>query len=157
VHPPGMHVTGTSPPPKRRKVTSNADHAMPAVSPLTEELVLGGAEPSSSRITNSNAEKVKSSVRTQSAQSGKSKRKASKHVALGDESAGRAETSRKKRKKINGISPGREPRPEHETSNSGDVNMPSDIQKKHLRKEKTVIPANPTGRCLASVVNIQTS
>ncbi|KAI0256093.1 hypothetical protein BJV78DRAFT_1278655 [Lactifluus subvellereus] len=167
---PGMHATGTSPPPKRRKMASNGNHVTLAASPPAEQSISDDVVSSLSRIAPPsavqastsgaiipplskstmphpapNAGKKKSSVRTETAKSGKPKRKAAKYVPSGDESAGPAETSRKKRKAMNGIPPRRESFPEHETPNLGDVNTPSDTRKKRLRKEKMAAPAIPTG------------
>ena len=161
---------GTSLPRKRRNVASGSDQVMRSASPLADKSVLDDAESSSSRIVPSavahrstsgamvppllrpatshpasNTKKVKSSVRTQIAQSGGKKRKAAKYVLSGDESTRPTETLRKKRK-INSIPSGGESIPEHERSNPRGVNMPSDTQKKHLRNERSIDSAIPTGR-----------
>jgi hypothetical protein len=142
-----VHATSTSPARKRRKVASNGDHVALAAPLPAEQSVSEDVEPSSTTSQPaSNVEKVKSSVRTQTAQLGKRKRNTTKYVLSGDESTGTAETLRSKRKEMNGISAGRGSPPEHETANPKDVSMPSDTQKKHPRKEKTMIPAIPAGR-----------
>lgn len=164
---PGMHVTGTSPPPKKRKTATNGDHIMLTASPpaeqtISDDVVSRIASPSAVQASTSGAisspllkstmphpasdtGKKKSSVRTEMAKSGKSKRKAAKYVPSEGESAGPAETSRKKRKMMNGIPSGRQSFPEHEIPDPGDVNT-SDTQKKRRRKEKMVASAILIGR-----------